>query len=198
MGKRHRALRALLALACAGAVALTALTGAVCAAAGMEREATRSDCIIVLGARVWPDGRLSDSLLYRCEAAFEAYEAQLAPRLIVCGAQGADEPVSEAEAMFEWFVEQGVPPEAIFVEDASRNTEQNLQNAQNIMRAEGMDSAAIVTSDYHLQRALWIAGDLGISACGIAAESPKPLGVWLKNRVREGCSWCVYALRKLF
>ena len=65
MGKRHRALRALLALACAGAVALTALTGAVCAAAGMEREATRSDCIIVLGARVWPDGRLSDSLLYR-------------------------------------------------------------------------------------------------------------------------------------
>lgn len=175
-----------------------ALMGAVCMCAGAERDAVASDCIIVLGARVWPDGRLSDTLTYRCEAALEAYEKGLASRLIVCGAQGADEPVSEAQAMRDWFCARGVAQEAVFVEDASHSTWQNLENAREIMRANGMQSAIVVTSDYHLQRALWIAGDVGVDACGIAAQSPKPLGVRLKSYAREACSWCVYALRKLF
>ena len=66
------------------------------------------------------------------------------------------------------------------------------------MDERGWKSAIVVTSDYHLQRALWLARDAGIEACGIPAESPHPLGTRLKDRLREACSWGVYALRKVF
>ena len=197
MQKKRRLWRALAALVCLGAVMFVALVGTVCYCAGMEREVSSSDCIIVLGARVRPDGTLSDSLRYRCESALAAWKEGLAPFLIVCGAQGADEPVAEAEAMRAWLVQHGVPEKSVVLEADSYNTEQNLQNAAALMRERGWESAVVVTSDYHLERALWLARDAGIRAGGIAAESPHPIGVWLKNRVREACSWCVYALKKL-
>lgn len=190
--------KVVLALLCAGVIAGVGVTGAVIWCAGMPREQVASDCIIVLGARVWPDGRLSDSLTYRCESALEAYQAGLAPEIVVTGAQGADEPASEAEAMRAWFVERGVDPAHIHVEDRSRDTSENLKNAREIMRKNGWESAVIVTSDYHLQRALWIARDLEIQACGIAAQSPRPFFTWTKNRLREAVSWGLYALRKIF
>ena len=198
MTRKRRWLRIIVALACAGVVAFMALVGAVCVRANIVRTPVSSDCIIVLGARVRPDGTLSDSLRYRCESALAAWEQGLAPFLIVCGAQGTDEPVAEAEAMRAWLTERGVPEENIVLEADSYNTEQNLENAHALMQARGWESAIVVTSDYHLERALWIARDAGVEASGIAAESPHPLGIWLKNRLREACSWCVYALKKIF
>ena len=190
--------KVVLALLCAGVIAGVGVTGAVIWCAGMPREQVASDCIIVLGARVWPDGRLSDSLTYRCESALAAWREELAPALIVCGAQGGDEPMPEAIAMRDWLMAQGVPEEAILVEGASFNTEQNLDNARALMDVRGWKSAIVVTSDYHLQRALWLARDAGIDACGIPAESPHPLPMRLKDRVREACGWGMYALRKIF
>ena len=198
MPKKARLLRAVALLALAGVVMFMALVGAVCWRSGVARTPVASDCIIVLGARVRPDGTLSDSLRYRCEAALAAWQQGLAAQVIVCGARGSDEPVSEAEAMRGWLVEQGMPEENIVLEDGSYNTEQNLQNAQALMRERGWESAIVVTSDYHLERALWIARDVGIEASGIAAESPHPLGIWLKNRMREACSWIVYMLKRVF
>ena len=197
MHKKRQLLRAFVALACLGAVMFVALVGAVCACAVHPREAAPSGCIIVLGARVRPDGTLSDSLRYRCEAALQVWQGGLAPAFIVCGAQGSDEPMPEAVAMRGWLMAQGVPGDAILVEDGSYNTGQNLQNAKALMDAHGWQDAIVVTSDYHLQRALWLARDVGIEACGVAAESPHTPGMWLKDRLREACSWCVYALKKV-
>ena len=198
MRRKRRLGRALLALVCLGAVMFVALVGTVSVCAALERAVEPADCIIVLGARVRPDGTLSDSLRYRCEAALAAWREGLAPALIVCGAQGGDEPMPEAIAMRDWLMAQGVPEEAILVEGASFNTEQNLDNARALMDERGWKSAIVVTSDYHLQRALWLARDAGIDACGIPAESPHPLPMRLKDRVREACGWGMYALRKIF
>ena len=197
MRNKRRLLRVFIALACLGAVMFVALAGAVCYCSGLERPVSPSDCIIVLGARVRPDGTLSDSLRYRCEAALAAWREGLAPAFIVCGAQGRDEPRPEADAMRDWLMAQGVPEEAIVVEGDSFNTEQNLENARALMEERGWKSAVVVTSDYHLQRSLWLARDAGIEAGGIAAESPHPFGIWLKNRAREACSWIVYALNRI-
>ena len=76
MQKKRRLWRALAALVCLGAVMFVALVGTVCYCAGMEREVSSADCIIVLGARVRPDGTLSDSLRYRCEAALTAWRTR--------------------------------------------------------------------------------------------------------------------------
>ena len=198
MRRKRRLGRALLALVCLGAVMFVALVGTVSVCAALERAVEPADCIIVLGARVRPDGTLSDSLRYRCEAALEAWREGLAPAIIVCGAQGGDEPMPEAIAMRDWLMAQGVPEANIVLEGASFNTEQNLENAKALMDERGWKSAVVVTSDYHLQRALWLARDAGIDACGIPAESPHPLPMRLKDRVREACGWGMYALRKIF
>ena len=58
-------------------------------------------------------------------------------------------------------------------------------------------SAVIVTSDYHLQRALWIARDLGMEVCGAAARSnPMPVKR-VKSRLRESVSWMLYFVHKI-
>ena len=56
----------------------------------------------------------------------------------------------------------------------------------------------MVTNDYHVQRALWIAKDIGVTACGIAAPSPDRLSSKLFCRFRESLSWGLYALRRIF
>ena len=178
----------------AGAGLLTA----VCVCAGRQREAKPSDCIIVLGARVWPSGRMSNSLLYRCERALEAWRDGAAENIIVTGGQGEDEPAAEAQVMQAYFIENGVPEARVIAEDQSVNTIENLRNAKHIMEQNGWTGAAVVTNDYHVERALWIARDEGIDACGIAAKSPKRLSTVIISRLRETASWVLYALRRVF
>ena len=184
-------------------VALGAVTGlsvltAVCVCAGMEYRTEPSDCIIVLGAHVWEDGRLSNALTYRCEAALEAWKKGIAPTIIVCGAQGRGEPSTEAEAMRGWMLEHGVPEDRVILEPESVNTLQNLSNARDIMASRGYRTAAVCTNNYHLRRALWLARDVGIEATGIAAPSTKDPVSFVRGRVRETCSWILYFLRRVF
>lgn len=190
-------LKGILALLIVCAVAGAGLFAAVCVCARKSRNAVKSDCVIVLGARVWPDGRMSKSLLYRCESALEAWRSGLAQNIIVCGAQGDDEPAAEADVMAAWFVKSGVPEESVWKDAASVNTQENLENAAEIMAERGWKTAIIATNDYHVQRALWIARDVGIDACAVAARSPGSAKAWLLSRVREPVSWVLYWLRKL-
>ena len=192
-----RMLKGILALLIVCAVAGAGLFAAVCVCARKSRNAVKSDCVIVLGARVWPDGRMSKSLLYRCESALEAWRSGLAQNIIVCGAQGDDEPAAEADVMAAWFVKSGVPEKSVWKDAASVNTQENLENAAEIMTERGWKTAIIATNDYHVQRALWIARDVGIDACAVAARSPGSAKAWLLSRVREPVSWVLYWLRKL-
>ena len=98
--------------------------------------------------------------------------------------------------MRDWLAGAGVPAENVIAETASVNTLQNLRNARAIMEAQGWRSAIVVTSDYHVQRALWIARDEGVRAVGAAAPSPDRPGAWMGARLRECVSWVLYALRR--
>ena len=190
-------LRICLILAALGAaVGLSVLT-AVCICAGRNDMPEKSDCIIVLGAHVWMDGRMSNALTYRCEAALDAWQKGVAPALIVCGGQGSDEPTTEAAAMVQWMLAHGVSESAVIAEDQSLNTKQNIANAMSIMAEHGWKTAAVCTNNYHLTRALWIARDAGLDATGIAAPSTKDFLSVVRGRVRETCSWILYFIRKL-
>ena len=165
---------------------------AVCICARRRREVHAADCIVVLGAKVHPDGRLSKTLLWRCERARELWRDGFAGELILCGGRGGDEPCTEAAAMAQYLRERGVPDARLHPEDRSVDTRENLRNAQQIMAAQGWTRAIIVTSDYHLQRALWMARDLGMQAWGAGAKSnPRPLKR-IKARSRECISWILY------
>ena len=191
-------IKILIALVALGAMVGLGVLTAVCVSAGKTYVPEKSDCIIVLGAHVWMDGRLSNALTYRCEAACAAWRDGVAPAIIVCGGQGDNEPMPEGVAMAQWMRAQGVPEDRLFIDDTSKNTRENLRNARAIMEAQGFESAAICTSNYHLRRALWQARDEGVPArCGIPAPSTKDPVSFARGRLRETCSWILYFLRRI-
>ena len=187
-----RILRGIAALALAGALCFAAALGALYWA---ETHAPATDgtsrAIIVLGAQVKADGEPSVQLSLRLEAALAEYEKN--PRIIVvCGAQGGDEPRPEGDVMRDWLLERGVPADDVRAETDSRNTRQNLENAAALLAPE--TSVTVVTSDYHLPRALAMARDTGLDADGVG--SPCRLEYWMKNHCRELLAWGKYLLEK--
>ena len=180
--------------------ALVIAFGALCVRvrllARKKRDIRRCGCIIVLGARVWPDGRMSNTLTYRCERALEIYRMFPGIKIIPSGGRGSDEPVSEAEAMKEYFLRRGIPEKDILLENRSRSTVENLVFSKEIMLANGLASAVIVTSDYHTERALCMSQDAGIDACVAAAQSPQRMRTKIKITVQESVSWIKYLLMR--
>ncbi|HML45623.1 MAG TPA: YdcF family protein, partial [Clostridia bacterium] len=124
-----------------------------------------ADAIVVLGAQVKPWGVASDTLLLRMQLALRHYEEE--PRLIVCcGGQGEDEPMAEGDFMRQWMIEQGVPEELVVSENTSSNTRENIAGAKAILEARGLTTALIITSDYHLPRALATCAQAELPATG--------------------------------
>ena len=179
-------LRVLLRLALLGFVLWTALVAFVCVKEyTVPKPDGTTQAIIVLGAQVKPDGTLSLQLQYRMELALEQYRAH--PQVIVvCGAQGGNEPMTEAQAMHDYLVSNGVPEGDILMDDTSFNTRQNLTNAQKLL-GDDVKKVLIVTSNYHLPRAMALARDTGFEPQGVGA--PIKLIYWPKNHYREALAW---------
>ena len=152
-----------------------------------------TDAIIVLGAQVLPNGEPNRILKTRLEMAIDAYAQNPRP-VICCGAQGTDEPAPEGTVMREYLIARGIPQTDVQAEIHSFNTYENLSNAKALLDA-GAKTVLIVTSDYHVARALWIAGDKGLMAYG--AGSPTCWKWRFKNHTKEALSWVKYLYMKI-
>ena len=186
-------LRLILWALLAGAAAWCALVAFVCV-----KEYTvpvpdpDTEAIIVLGAQVKADGTLSLQLQWRLDKALEMYAA-LPQKIVVCGAQGGDEPTTEARAMYAYLTAHGVPSEDLLLDETSFNTRQNLANAKQLLPEE-TTKVLIVTSNYHLPRAMALATDAGFAPSGVG--SPIKLIYWPKNHFREALAWVKYAMQR--
>lgn len=174
------------------------LLAAVCLCSVRRYPDTNADCVIVLGARVWPDGEVSNSLAYRLDAALEAYRGGRVKKFIVTGARGGDEPIEEAVASRDYLMARGVPEADILMDPHSYDTVQNLQHAKAIMAENGLETALLCTSDYHITRSMWICSEVGVDASPLPAQSPKTPSTWVLNRVRETISWVLYGLNRIW
>ena len=196
-GKKHLFLKGLSFLILAGIIVYLGIIGYVIIrekSVSHELKGDHYDAIIVLGAQVRPDGSPSVQLGWRLDAAIEAWKEKQVP-IVVCGAQGSDEPMPEAEAMRKYMIEKGIPAEDIMIDPDSFNTNQNLTNAQKLLSSHtSIGSILVVTSDYHVPRSLAIAEDLGFKASGLG--SPCKPEYWLKNHTREALAWIKYWLTK--
>ena len=140
--------------------------------AGLEPVADgTNDYAIVLGAKVKQDS-LSLSLRYRLDAALAYANENPHVTLILSGGQGADEPMSEAEAMRRFLTDNGIEESRLILEDASTSTYENLLFSKKLLPS-GVDSITIISSDFHLARAQWIAGSLDLKSDVVAAQTPK-------------------------
>ena len=198
MARKHRTLggwlmQLLMKLVLLGMVLFALALGLLCLAEGNQPKADEnSGAIIVLGAQVYADGNPSPQLELRLEAALKTYQEHPRP-IIVCGAQGANEPAPEGYVMRSWLIAHGVPAGEITADTESRNTRENLENAIALL-PPGVDTVTVVTSDYHLPRALALARDLGLRGDGIG--SPCKQEFWVKNHFREVLAWGKYLAGK--
>ena len=183
--------RMILWMICLGILCYGGLLGFVYYAETHVPEPTDYDSIIVLGAQVLPSGRPSVQLRWRLDKAIEMYEKRPVP-IVTCGAQGRREPAPEGQVMREILIADGLPEADIYSEIASENTSENIRNAWEILRGLGCERPLVVTSDYHLPRALAIAGDVGLVAQGAGSLCRNEVPFWLQNHMREALAWVKY------
>ena len=140
-----------------------------------------ADYIVVLGAGLRGE-RPSLVLQNRINAAAEYLQENPNATAIVSGGQGPDELISEAEAMRRGLEAKGITVDRILLEDASTSTEENLTFSKKFI-PEGA-SVVIVTSKFHVYRALHVAGECGYrKVSGLGADNV----IWLNpaNYLRE-------------
>lgn len=129
--------------------------------------------MIILGAKVNEDG-ISKTLKRRLDKAIEYYNTNKnINNIIVSGGQGSDEVVTEALAMKNYLVKNGVSKDKIIMEDKATTTLENIIFSKKIITDKNLKGKVlIVTSDYHLFRGQIIASILGIDNEGLCSISP--------------------------
>ena len=121
---------------------------------------------IVFGARVFPDGRLTNSLYDRVLTAVELYRAGRVKKLLMTGDRQNDS-YDEPAAMKKMAIELGVAESDIFVDNDGKRTYDSCYRAKEIFEIR---KAILVTQDYHQPRALYLCNSLGVESIGITAN----------------------------
>ena len=137
------------------------------------------DCIIILGAGIWgdkPSPMLEDRLL----EGIKLYQNDVSDKIIMSGDHGRKE-YDEVNIMKDYAIDKGIPSKNVFMDHAGFSTYESIYRAKDIF---GAKKVVIVTQEYHLYRALYIANQLGIEAYGVGADPRKYVGATYRE-IRE-------------
>ncbi|MEY8304628.1 YdcF family protein [Anaerosalibacter bizertensis] len=143
------------------------------------------DYILVLGARLY-GSTPSPSLKERLDKALEYGKLHKDIRVVVCGGQGEDEDITEAEAMKLYLVSNGIDENRIILEEKSTTTYDNIKFAREIIQKNDSRkniNILLVTSNYHIFRSKFLAKRLGFIPFGLPAKTPKT--VFIQSYIRE-------------
>jgi vancomycin permeability regulator SanA len=143
-----------------------------------NKEALNKQVALVLGAKVWNNGQMSDIFKDRVQTAVELYKSGKVGKILVSGDHGQKD-YDEVNAAKKYLLENNVKPEDIFLDHAGFDTYDSLYRARDIFQAE---SLVIVTQNFHLSRALYISNKLGLNSCGVSADLHKYLDKGARNR----------------
>ena len=151
------------------------ITEAVIIHASFGEPKEQCEYVVVLGAKVRPDGP-SVSLMDRIRAANDYMTLHPDVIAVVTGGKGADEPMTEAQCMFDELVKLGIDPARIWVEDQATSTWENLNFSLNLIEEKtGIrpEKIGILSSEYHLFRASLFADACGVESVGIPAATSR-------------------------
>lgn len=135
------------------------------------------DCILVLGCGVHADGTPTPMLRSRMTRAVELYQAGWADKLLLSGDNSRAD-YNEVATMKTLALEGGVPEEDIVLDHAGFSTYDSLYRARDVFLAERI---VIITQEYHLSRALYLADALGLEAWGVAAAPRNDAGQIMRD-----------------
>lgn len=128
-----------------------------------------ADYIIVLGAGVIGT-RVTPLLAARINRGIELLHYNPDAVLIMSGGQGTGEDIAEGEAMARYAEQKGVNLEKIIIEGKSRSTEENLSFSRELMDRD-RPRVIVVTTAYHVFRALLLARHHGLKCVGFGAKT---------------------------
>ena len=133
---------------------------------------------IVFGAGLTRGGYPTAVLRDRVETAAQLYFAGKVQKLLMSGDNRSDN-YNEPGAMSQYALSLGIPADAIVLDYAGRRTYDTCYRAKAIF---GLNSALLVTQQFHLPRALFLCNALGIQALGVEANNlhyfPLLLLIW--------------------
>lgn len=122
---------------------------------------------IVFGAGLLRDGSAGPVLSDRVQTAVELYHAGKVDKLLMSGDNRFIE-YNEPEAARQYALERGVPDEDIVLDYAGRRTYDTCYRAKHIF---GVDSAILITQDFHMERALFLCNWFGVDSTGVVANN---------------------------
>ena len=138
------------------------------------------DCVLVLGAGLKSNGTPSHMLEDRIIVGVDAFEKLDAKCILMSGDRSSDS-YDEPAAMKKYAEELGVDPSLIIVDNEGYSTYESIIRAKEIY---GFDRIVVVTQEYHLHRALYIADKSGIYAIGSDAAL-RPYSGQIIRDIRE-------------
>ncbi len=174
------------ALVCFGVLEGVVLSGAktqVASGAGAP------EVMAIFGCKVEPWGP-SELLRDRLDTALDYLEEHPDMKVVVTGGQGSDEPVTEAQCMYDYLTEHGVEGENIILEDRASNTWENIKYTQELFQSGAVEPTGkilAVSSGFHLARIrmLWAREWEGTYTLSTLAAPASHTPSRLKMYVRE-------------
>lgn len=148
------------------------------------------EVMVIFGCKVEPWGAPSQLLQDRLDTALSYLEEHTELTVVVSGGQGKDEPMSEAQCMYEYLTANGVDGTRIVQEDRSHNTWENVQYTLELFHSGTVPSTGkvlLVSNAFHLARIelLWDrAWDGTLTVSTLAAPSshfPSKVKMYLRE-----------------
>lgn len=135
---------------------------------------------LLLGAKVYENGRLSSIVQDRALTAIDLYKNNKVKKILISGDHGTAK-YDEVNTIKNFLLEKGIPKKDIFMDHAGFDTYDSMYRARDIFE---VDSMIVVTQEFHLARSVYIARSLGIGAYGLIADRQPYLNMW-QNHTRE-------------
>ncbi len=127
------------------------------------------DAVLVLGAMVYSDGRLSTALQERTDAAISLRRAGKVRKILVSW-DNRTTYYDEVTAIKNYLFSQDVPQEVVFLDYAWLDTYDSVYRAQYIFQVR---SLLIPTQAFHVDRAVYLARNLWIEAYGVVVDGSR-------------------------
>ena len=164
-----------------GVLTLTPLSYYYGAPLRRTTEPRHSDVIVLLSHGQVGDQWLSPEGAQRTWAALKLYKAGFAPVIISSGS--SHHGLDQAGVQANWLVLAGVPKDAIIVESRSARTYTSASELIKIFRAQGWQSAVIVTSQLDVPRVQAVFHRLGFSNLSFeqVPEFAPPTGLYYRS-----------------
>ena len=195
LGKKW--IKGLLALVLTGILVFGGLLGAVLYGS-YDHIQGEPETMIILGCQIQKDGSLTPLLKGRVDRALKFRNEQHKTTgkdliFIPSGGKGENEIISEAQAMKNYLLSQGIKEENILLENRSANTDENIRFSNNLIKEKNA-SIGFSTTNYHVLRAGLTATQQGLKMDGIGSKTQAYF--WINAFIREFIGTLYYERKK--